>query len=61
MFADDTALVVNSKEKLCQLVEEFERMCRRNLRAKENKCKEIKCTMGVGGKRMNVALNGELF
>ena len=27
--ADDTALVADSKEKLCQLVEEFGKVCRR--------------------------------
>ena len=30
LFVDDMALVADS-EKLCQLVEEFRRMCRRNL------------------------------
>ena len=27
----------------------------------ENKSKVMKCTMRLGGKRMNVALNGELL
>ena len=59
---DDTTLVVNSEEKMCQLVEEFRRVCgRRNLRANENKSKLIKCIMGLGGRRMNVALSGKLF
>ena len=31
LFADDTALVLDSEEKLCQLVEEFGRMCSRRI------------------------------
>ena len=60
LFADNTALVVDLEKKLCQLVEEFGRVCRRNLRVNENKSKLMKCTRMVGGRRMNVALNGEL-
>ena len=29
LFADDTALVADSKEKLCRLVSEFGRVCER--------------------------------
>ena len=37
LFVDDMVLVVDSEDKLCQLVEEFERLCRRrNLRVNEN-------------------------
>ena len=39
------AFVVDSKEKLCQLVEVFGRVCRRrNFRVNENKSKVMKCT-----------------
>ena len=36
LFADDTALVADSEEKLCRLVSEFGRVCeRRKLRVNE--------------------------
>ena len=38
LFADDTALVADSEEKLCRLVNEFGRVCeRRKLRMKRVK------------------------
>ena len=62
LFAYDTALVADSEKKLYQLVEEFDCVCRRkNLRVNRNKSKVIKCTRGVSGRRMNVALNDELL
>ena len=42
LFADDTALVADSKEKLCRLVSEFGRVCeRRKLRVNVCKSKVI--------------------
>ena len=51
IFADDTALVADTKEKLCSLVNEFGRVCeRRKLRVTVGNSKFIKCsTYGNGG------------
>ena len=53
LFADDTALVADSKEKLCRLVSEFGRVCeRRKLRFNEGKSKVMKCSRYGNGDRM---------
>ena len=45
LFADDTALVAGSEEKLCRLVNEFGRVCeRRNLRVNVVKNKVMRCS-----------------
>ena len=60
LFADDTALVANSEEKLCRLVSEFGRVCeRRKLRVNVGKSKVMRCSMYGNGDRMHVILNGE--
>ena len=60
LFADDTALVADSEEKLRRLVTEFGRVCeRRKLRVNVGKSKVMKCTRRVDGGGMNVMLNGE--
>ncbi|WP_435326736.1 reverse transcriptase domain-containing protein, partial [Klebsiella pneumoniae] len=62
LFADDTALVVDSEETLRQLVEEFGRVCvRRKLMVNVNKSKVMRCSRFVYGRRMNTVLNGELL
>ena len=62
LFADDTALVADSEEKLQKLVEEFGRVCeRRKLRVNVNKSKVMRCTRGDDVGRLNVSLNGELL
>ena len=62
LFADDTALVADSEEKLQKLVEEFGRVCvRRKLRVNVNKSKVMRCTEREDGRRLNVSLNGELL
>lgn len=62
LFADDTALVADSEEKLRQLVTEFGRVCeRRKLRVNVGKSKVMKCTRRVDGGMMNVMLNGEIL
>ncbi len=62
LFADETTLVANSEGRLRQLVEEFGSVCkRRKPRVNEGKSKVMKCTRMVDGRRMNVALNGELL
>jgi len=62
LFAEDTALVADSEERLRHLVEEFGRVCkRRKLRLNESKSKVMKCTRMVDGRRMNVILNGKLL
>ena len=35
LLADDTALVADSEEKLCRLVSEFRRVCRRRVLSSE--------------------------
>ena len=53
LLADDMAFVADSEEKLL--------LAGVNFRANENKSKVTKCTSGFGGRRMNVALNGEVL
>ena len=60
LFADDTALVADSEEKLCGLVSEFGRVCaRRKLSVNEGKSKVMRCSRYGNGDRMHVTLNGE--
>ena len=60
LFADDTALVADTEEKLGQLVEEFGRVCRRRkLRVNVGKSKVMRCTRELGGRRLNIGLDGE--
>ena len=57
LFADDTALVADSK-KLCRLVSQFGRVCeRRKLRVNVGKSKVIRCSMYGNGNRMHVSDN----
>ena len=45
LFADDTALVADSEERLCRLVSEFGRVCERaNLRVNVGKNNVMKCS-----------------
>ena len=45
LFADDTALVADSEEKLCRLVNEFDRVCeKRKLRVSVGKNKVMRCS-----------------
>ena len=60
LFADDTALVADSEEKLCRLVSEFGRVCERiKLRVNVGKSKVMRCSRYGNGGRMHVILNGE--
>ena len=60
LFADDTALVADSEEKLGKLVSEFGRVCeRKKLCVNVGKSKVIWCSRYVNGDRMYVRLNGE--
>ena len=60
LFADDTALVADSEEKLCRLVSEFGRVCERiKLRVSVGKSKVMRCSRYGNGGRMHVILNGE--
>ena len=58
-FADDTALVADSEEKLCRLVSEFGRVCERKLRVNVGKSKVMRCSRYGNGERMDVILNCE--
>ena len=60
LFADDTALVADSEDKLCRLVSEFARVYeRRKLRVNVGKIKVMRCSRYGNGDRMYVILNGE--
>ena len=60
LFADDTALVADSGDKLCRLVSEFGRVCeRRKLRVNVGKSKVMRCFRYGNGDRMHVIPNGE--
>ena len=55
LFADDTALVADSEEKLCRLVSEFGRVCeKRKLRVNVGKSKVMRCSRYGNGDRMHV-------
>ena len=60
LFADDTALVVESEGKLCRLVSEFGRVCeRKKLRVNVGKSEVMRCSRYGNGDRMHVILKGE--
>ena len=60
LFADDTALVADSVEKLCRLVSEFGRLSeRRKLRVNKGKSKVMSFSGYGKGGRMHRILNGE--
>ena len=60
LFADDTALVADSENKLCRLVSEFGRVFgRRKLRVNVGKSKVMRCSRHANGGRMHVILNDE--
>ena len=62
LFADDTVVVADSEEKLCQLVSEFGRVCeRRKLKVNVGKSKVMRCTRGGIGNGLNVVLNGQVL
>ena len=55
LFADYTALVADSEEKLCKLLSEFGRVCeRRNLTVNVGKSKVIRCLRYGNVGRMHV-------
>ena len=60
LFADDAALVADSEVKLCRLVSEFGRICkRRKLRVNVGKSKVMRCSRYDNGDRIHVILNRE--
>ena len=60
LFANDTALVAESQQKLCRLVTEFGKVCERSkLRVNVGKSKVMRCWRQVNVGRMNVRLNGD--
>ena len=60
LFADNTALVADSEEKLCRLVSEFGRVCeRRKFRVNVGKSKVMRCSRYGNLDRMHVILTGE--
>ena len=60
LFADDTALVADSHEKLFRFLSEFGRVSeRRMLRVNVGKSKVMRCSRYGNGDRMHVILNGE--
>ena len=60
LIADDAALVADSEEKLCRLVREFGRVCRRRkLRVTVGKSKVLRYPWYGNGGRIHVKLNGE--
>ena len=60
LFADYTALVADSEEKLCRLVSEFGRVCKRKkMRVNVGRSKVIRCSRYGNGDRMHVIVNGE--
>ena len=61
LFADDTAQVTDSEEKLCILVSKFGRVIkRRKLRVNVGKSEVMRCSVYGNGGRMHVILYPEL-
>ena len=59
LFADDTALVADSEEKLCRLLCELGRVCEREkLSVNVGKSKVMRCSSSGNVDRMHVILNG---
>ena len=57
LFADDTALVADSEEKLCRLVSDFGRVCeRRKLKVNVGKSKVMRFSRYGNGDRMHMIL-----
>ena len=60
LFADDTAQVADSEVKLCKLVSEYGRVCKRiKLSANVGKNKVMRYSRYENGGRMHLILNGE--
>ena len=59
LFADDTALVADSEEKLGRLVSEFGRVCERKKLVNVGKSKVMRCSRYGNGDPMYVILKGE--
>ena len=53
--------MADSEEKLCRLVSEFGRVCRRKLRVNVGKNKFMRCSKYGNGGRMHVILNGAVL
>ena len=62
LFANDTALVADSEEKLRRLVSEFGRVCeRKTLRVTVGKSKGMRCSRYGNWGGMHVIINSELL
>ena len=62
LFADDTALVASTEERLQRLVDEFGVVCeRRKLKVNVGKSKVMVCSREGGRAELNVRLNGEVL
>lgn len=60
LLAADTALVADSEEGLGRLVELFSRVYRRRkLKVNVGQSKVMRCSRVVGGRQLNLVLNGE--
>ena len=59
LFADDTALVADSEDKLCRLVSEFGQVCERRKLRELGKSKVMRCSRYGNWDRIHVILNGE--
>ena len=59
LFADDTALVADSEEKLCRLVRDGRVCKKRTLRVNVGKSKVMRCSRYGNGGRLHVILNDE--
>ena len=60
LLADDTALVADSEQKLCRLVNEFGRVCeRRKSRVNVGKSKIMRCSRCVNMGQMHIRLIGD--
>ena len=60
LFADDTALVADSEEKVCTLMSKFGIVCKiRKLRVNVDKNEVMRCLRYGNGGRMHVRLNVE--
>ena len=62
VWLDGEVVEADSEEKLCQLVKEVGRVCkRRKLHVNVGKSKVMRCTNREDGNRLNVTLDGEVL
>ena len=62
LYADDTVMIEDSKEKIQRLRNEFDKVCeRRQLKVNFGKGKVMVCSKSQRGEQVNLSLKGEIL